>query len=104
QHGADVNRLAVIAAVIFSELLHAENFTQRRQNANKFYSFVQFSESRRKCVVNDWLHGRGLGATPKPARGTRSLSGRMMPPPRPFFPTENERIHFLRVHLGEFVV
>jgi hypothetical protein len=26
QRGADVNRLAVVAAVIFAELLHAENF------------------------------------------------------------------------------
>ena len=28
QPGADVNRLAMVAAVIFAELLHAENFTQ----------------------------------------------------------------------------
>ena len=28
QHGADVNRLAVVAAVIFAELLHAENIMQ----------------------------------------------------------------------------
>ena len=35
QHGADVNRLAVIAAMIFAELLHAENFTQRAASAKK---------------------------------------------------------------------
>ena len=28
QPGADVNRLTMIAAVIFAELLHAKNFTQ----------------------------------------------------------------------------
>jgi len=36
QHGADVDRLAVIAAVVFAELLHAENFTQSRPDAKKF--------------------------------------------------------------------
>src|SRR5476651_2017378 len=44
QHGADVNRLAVIAAVIFAELLHAENFTQRREDAKKFFAtYFQWS-------------------------------------------------------------
>jgi hypothetical protein len=48
QHGADVNRLAVVAAVVFAELLHAENIMQRvapkcneggsRQDAKKFFS------------------------------------------------------------------
>ena len=28
QHGADVNRLAVVAPVIFAEFLHAENIMQ----------------------------------------------------------------------------
>ncbi len=28
QHGADVNRLAVVAAVVFAEFLHAENIMQ----------------------------------------------------------------------------
>ena len=37
QDGADVNRLAVITSVIITELFHAENFTQRRKNAKKFY-------------------------------------------------------------------
>ena len=40
QHGTDVNCLAVVTAVIFTELLHAENFTQRRQNAKKIYPFT----------------------------------------------------------------
>ena len=42
QHGADVNRLAVVAAVIFAELLHAENFTQRREDAKKFLSTLNY--------------------------------------------------------------
>jgi hypothetical protein len=37
QHGADVNGLAVVAAVIFAESLHAENFAQRRADANEIY-------------------------------------------------------------------
>ncbi len=47
QHGANINRLAVIAAMIFAELLHAENIMQlvalkcneggRRNNAKNFY-------------------------------------------------------------------
>jgi len=46
QHGMDVNRLAVVAAVIFAKLLHAENIMQlvapkcneggRREDARKF--------------------------------------------------------------------
>jgi hypothetical protein len=40
RHGADVNRLAVVAAVIFAELLHAENFTQSRQGAKKFLTRI----------------------------------------------------------------
>ena len=40
QHGADVNRLAVVAAVIFAELLHAENFTQSRPDARKFLTRI----------------------------------------------------------------
>jgi hypothetical protein len=40
QDGADVNRLAVVAAVIFAELLHAENFTQRRKDAKKFLTRI----------------------------------------------------------------
>lgn len=39
QHGAGINRLAVIATVIFAELLHVENFTQSRTNAKNFYPF-----------------------------------------------------------------
>jgi hypothetical protein len=38
--GADVNRLAEIAAKIFAELLHAENFTQRREDAKKFLTRI----------------------------------------------------------------
>ena len=37
QHGANVNRVAVVAAMVFAELLHAENFTQKRQDAKKFF-------------------------------------------------------------------
>jgi threonine aldolase len=37
QHGADVNRLAVVTAVIFAKLFHAENFTQRRKDARTFF-------------------------------------------------------------------
>ena len=36
QHGADVNRFAVVTAVIFTQSFHAENFMQRRKNAKKF--------------------------------------------------------------------
>jgi hypothetical protein len=35
QDGADVNRLAVVATMIFAELFHVENFTQRREDARK---------------------------------------------------------------------
>jgi hypothetical protein len=35
---ADVNRLAVVAAVILAGLWHAENFTQRRADAKQNYS------------------------------------------------------------------
>ena len=38
QHGAEVNRLAVVAAVILVGLWHAENFTQRRADAKQNYS------------------------------------------------------------------
>jgi len=31
----DVNGFAVVTAVIFAEPFHAENFTQRRQDAKK---------------------------------------------------------------------
>ena len=37
QHGADVDRLAVVAAMISAELLHVENFMQTRKNAIKYY-------------------------------------------------------------------
>ena len=52
QHGANVNRLAMIAAVIFVELLHAENFMQRRKNANKFclLNGLQFLKLSRLAV------------------------------------------------------
>jgi hypothetical protein len=40
QDGADVNRLAVVATMIFAELLHAENFTQRRGDAKKFLTRI----------------------------------------------------------------
>ena len=42
QDGADVNRLAVITAVIFAELLHVENFTQRRRDAKKIVQLAFF--------------------------------------------------------------
>ena len=35
QHGADVNRLAVVTTVIFAELLHEGNFTQSRGDAKE---------------------------------------------------------------------
>lgn len=38
QHGADVNRLAVVAAFVPAKFLHAENFMQSDKNAKKFYS------------------------------------------------------------------
>ena len=43
QDGADINCLAVVAAVIFAELLHAKNFTQKCGGAKKFLNlgFVQ---------------------------------------------------------------
>ena len=40
QDGADVNRLAVVTAVIFAELLHVENFTQSYENAKKFLTRI----------------------------------------------------------------
>ena len=40
QHRANINRLAVVTAVIFAELFHAENFTQRRQDARKFLTRI----------------------------------------------------------------
>ena len=40
QHSVDVNRLAVVAAVIFAKLLHAENLTQSRQDAKKFLTRI----------------------------------------------------------------
>jgi hypothetical protein len=39
QHGADVNRLAVVAAVVFAGLLHTWNFTQRRKIAKRTFVF-----------------------------------------------------------------
>ena len=42
QDGADVNRLAVVAAVIFAELLHAENFTQRCGDAKEIVQLAFF--------------------------------------------------------------
>ena len=36
EDGADVNRLAEIAAEVFAKLLHAVNLTQRRGDARKF--------------------------------------------------------------------
>ena len=40
QHGADINRLAVVTTVIFAKSFHAENFTQKRQDANEFLSII----------------------------------------------------------------
>ena len=40
QHAADVNRLAVIAAVIYAEFLHAENFTQSCDVARKILARI----------------------------------------------------------------
>ena len=48
QDSADVNRLAMVAVVIFTELLHAENFTQRREDAKKFLTRLEPLEKRRK--------------------------------------------------------
>jgi len=44
QHGADVNGFAVVAAEIFSEFLHAENFTQSGADARKFLSRRQLDD------------------------------------------------------------
>jgi hypothetical protein len=66
QHGADVNRLAVIAAVIYAQLLHAENFTQSREDARKFLTKVErgFFKPRMK-------HGTGHAAF-KPFRAGKN--------------------------------
>ena len=40
QDSADVNRLAVVTAVVFAESFHAENFTQRRKDAKKFLTRI----------------------------------------------------------------
>ena len=45
--GADVNRLAAIAAEIFTKLLHAENFTQRCEEAKKFLARIAGIDFRR---------------------------------------------------------
>jgi hypothetical protein len=46
QHGAKINCLAMVAAVIFAELLHAENFRQSCENAMKFYYRGRATSSR----------------------------------------------------------
>ena len=56
QNGADVNRLAVVTAVIFAEPFHAENFTQKREDAKKFLtrlSRLQFFKARRAGIFVD---------------------------------------------------
>ena len=55
EHGADVNRLAVIAAVVFAEFLHAENFPQSRRNAKQFPPLFPLRPPRRS---SDWHHGK----------------------------------------------
>src|ERR1700690_235434 len=40
QDGADVDCLAVVAAVVFAEFFHAGNFTQRRENAKRFLTRI----------------------------------------------------------------
>jgi hypothetical protein len=41
QHGVDINPFAVVTAVIFAELLHAENFTQSCRDAKKFLTRIE---------------------------------------------------------------
>lgn len=48
QHGVDVNRLAVVAAVVFTELLHAGNFTQKCEDAKNF-------QTRTAQTFMDWI-------------------------------------------------
>jgi hypothetical protein len=54
QRGADVNRLATIAALIFAEFLHAENFTQRRGDAKKFFDLCPHFAMRRRPLPPDF--------------------------------------------------
>ena len=84
QHGADVNRLAVIAAVIFTELLHAENFTQRRADAKKFLTRIprintnSIFESPSGWHLCSWTIRSGQSSVGAKASG----KGRKMPPRR----------------------
>ena len=54
QHGADVNRFAVVAAVIFAESFHAGNFMQRRKNAKKFYPLTDLPLPKRQENVTNF--------------------------------------------------
>ena len=53
QHGADVNRLAVVTAVIFAQFFHTENFTQRRENAKKFLTRISRIDLIAKLLNED---------------------------------------------------
>ena len=54
QHGANVNRLAVVTAVIFAESFHAGNFMQRRENAKKFYPLTDLPLPKRQGNVTNF--------------------------------------------------
>ena len=49
QHGANINRLAEIAAKIFTEFLHAENFTQRREGGKPNFTPFSFGVTQLDC-------------------------------------------------------
>jgi hypothetical protein len=55
EHSADIHRLAAVAAVIFTEFLHAENFPQSRRNAKQFPPLFPLRPPRRS---SDWHHGK----------------------------------------------
>ena len=50
----DVNRLTVITAVIFAELLHAENFMQTRRDAKEIVQPFFFTTADNSVFSNAW--------------------------------------------------
>jgi hypothetical protein len=87
QHGADVNRLAVVAAVIFAGLLHAENFTQKHKNAKKFYTLTDLPFPEIQQIVANFptRSSRVSGLVPsdnlqsRPSRRSRDGTGSNTP-------------------------
>jgi hypothetical protein len=75
QHGADINRLAVVAVLIFAELLHAENIMQlvapkcneggSSEDAKKFLTRI----SRMKTDVLTANHAKYANGIPNPFYG-----------------------------------